>query len=62
MGYLFWIGAVIFTLYLFTRVVSVARSQFIIGEALLMLIEIAGTVCVSAFVFIFLDFLGWVKW
>jgi hypothetical protein len=62
MGVLFWIGAVISLLYFFTRIISVVKSEFKIGEFILMVLEIAGTVCVSAFIFIFLDFLGWVKW
>lgn len=62
MGYLFWAGAVIFLLYFITRLMSVVRSRYVIGELVLMVVEIAGTVCVSAFIFIFLDFLGWVKW
>jgi hypothetical protein len=62
MGYLFWIGAVIFMFYVFARVFSLFHARSKILDLLLMVVELAGTICVSAFIFIFLDFLGWVRW
>jgi hypothetical protein len=62
MGYLFWLGAIIFMFYVIARVFSLFHAKYLILDLLLMVVELAGTICVSAFIFIFLDFLGWVRW